>query len=54
MSAPTCPAATFSIVRSDGTTKIVAAYYMVIAAYLPWAYLARNDNHIICRYLRRG
>ncbi len=30
----------------DGTTEIVAAYYMVIVAYLPWAYLARNDNHI--------
>ena len=30
----------------DGTTEIVAAYYMVIIAYLPWAYLARNDNHI--------
>jgi TRAP-type C4-dicarboxylate transport system permease small subunit len=30
----------------DGTTEIVAAYYMVIVAYLPWAYLARNDTHI--------
>ncbi len=30
----------------EGTTEIVSAYYMVIVAYLPWAYLARNDNHI--------
>jgi TRAP-type C4-dicarboxylate transport system permease small subunit len=30
----------------DGTTEIVANYYMVIVAYLPWAYIARNDNHI--------
>ncbi len=30
----------------EGTTEFVAAYYMVIVAYLPWAYLARNDNHI--------
>ena len=30
----------------DGTTEIVSAYYMVLVAYLPWAYLARNDTHI--------
>lgn len=30
----------------EGTTEIVSAYYMVIVAYLPWAYLARNDTHI--------
>jgi TRAP-type C4-dicarboxylate transport system permease small subunit len=29
-----------------GTTEIVSAYYMVAAAYLPWAWIARNDNHI--------
>ena len=29
-----------------GTTEIVAAYYMVAAAYLPWAWVARNDGHI--------
>jgi TRAP-type C4-dicarboxylate transport system permease small subunit len=29
-----------------GTTEIVSAYYMVAAAYLPWAYLARNNGHI--------
>ena len=31
----------------EGTTEIVSAYYMVIVAYLPWAYLARNDTHIV-------
>lgn len=30
----------------EGTTEIVSAYYMVVVAYLPWAYLARNDTHI--------
>jgi len=30
----------------EGTTEVVSAYYMVIVAYLPWAYLARHDNHI--------
>lgn len=30
-----------------GTTEIVSAYYMVAAAYLPWAWLARNDDHIM-------
>ncbi len=30
----------------DGTTEIVAAYYMVAVAYLPWAWVARNDGHI--------
>lgn len=30
----------------EGTTEYVSAYYMVIVAYLPWAYLARNDTHI--------
>jgi TRAP-type C4-dicarboxylate transport system permease small subunit len=29
-----------------GTTEIVSAYYMVAAAYLPWAWIARNNNHI--------
>ena len=31
----------------EGTTEIVAAYYMVAIAYLPWAFVARNDNHIV-------
>jgi TRAP-type C4-dicarboxylate transport system permease small subunit len=30
----------------EGTTEIVSGYYMVAAAYLPWAYLARTDGHI--------
>jgi TRAP-type C4-dicarboxylate transport system permease small subunit len=30
----------------DGTTEIVSAYYMVVVAYLPWAFVARHDNHI--------
>lgn len=29
-----------------GTTEIVSAYYMVAAAYLPWAWLALTDSHI--------
>lgn len=29
-----------------GTTEVVSAYYMVAAAYLPWAWLALNDEHI--------
>jgi TRAP-type C4-dicarboxylate transport system permease small subunit len=30
----------------EGTTEIAAAYYMVAVAYLPWAWVARNDGHI--------
>jgi len=30
----------------EGTTETAAAYYMVAVAYLPWAWLARNDAHI--------
>ncbi len=30
-----------------GTTEIVSAWYMVAICYLPWAYVARNDNHIV-------
>lgn len=29
-----------------GTTEIVSAYYMVAVAYLPWAWIARNNDHI--------
>lgn len=29
-----------------GTTELVSAYYMVAAAYLPWAWLALTDSHI--------
>jgi TRAP-type C4-dicarboxylate transport system permease small subunit len=30
-----------------GTTEVVAGYYMVMVAYLPWAYVAASDNHIV-------
>jgi TRAP-type C4-dicarboxylate transport system permease small subunit len=30
-----------------GTTEIVSAWYMVAICYLPWAYVARNDQHIV-------
>jgi TRAP-type C4-dicarboxylate transport system permease small subunit len=29
-----------------GTTEIVAGWYMVATAYLPWAYISRTDGHI--------
>jgi len=29
-----------------GTTEIVSAYYMILVAYLPWAWIARQDNHL--------
>lgn len=38
----------------DGTTEIVSAYYMVIVAYLPWAFLARNDAHIAADIFTRS
>jgi TRAP-type C4-dicarboxylate transport system permease small subunit len=31
----------------EGTTETVAAYYMVAIAYLPWAWIARHDRHIV-------
>ena len=31
----------------DGTTEIVAAYYMVMVAYAPWTWLASRDRHIV-------
>jgi TRAP-type C4-dicarboxylate transport system permease small subunit len=37
----------------EGTTEIVAGYYMVALAYLPWAWLARNDNHIVAGMFAR-
>jgi TRAP-type C4-dicarboxylate transport system permease small subunit len=37
----------------EGTTEIVAAYYMVAVAYLPWAWIARNDNHIVAGIFER-
>jgi TRAP-type C4-dicarboxylate transport system permease small subunit len=31
----------------EGTTEIVAAWYMVLIAYGPWAWIAARDNHIV-------
>lgn len=31
----------------EGTTEIVAVYYMVVIAYLPWAWISSRDNHIV-------
>ncbi len=30
-----------------GTTEIVAGWYMVAIAFLPWAWLERNNSHIV-------
>lgn len=30
----------------EGTTEIVSGIYMVTMAYLPWAWIARNNGHI--------
>jgi TRAP-type C4-dicarboxylate transport system permease small subunit len=30
----------------EGTTEIVSAYYMVVAAYLPWAWVTRHNGHL--------
>jgi TRAP-type C4-dicarboxylate transport system permease small subunit len=37
----------------EGTTEVVAAYYMVLAAYLPWAWLAQHDRHIVAGFFKR-
>jgi TRAP-type C4-dicarboxylate transport system permease small subunit len=29
-----------------GTTEIVSGWYMIAVAYLPWAFVAREDGHI--------
>jgi TRAP-type C4-dicarboxylate transport system permease small subunit len=36
----------------DGTTEIVAAYYMILVAYCPWAWVASRDNHIVAGLFR--
>jgi TRAP-type C4-dicarboxylate transport system permease small subunit len=36
-----------------GTTEFVAAYYMVIVAYAPWAWLSSRDNHIVAGVFQR-
>lgn len=30
-----------------GTTEIVGGWYMVAIAFLPWAHIAKNDQHIV-------
>jgi TRAP-type C4-dicarboxylate transport system permease small subunit len=37
----------------EGTTEIVAAYYMVVVAYLPWAWIASRDGHIVAGFFKR-
>lgn len=37
----------------EGTTEVVAGYYMVAIAYLPWAHVARNDSHIVAGIFRQ-
>jgi TRAP-type C4-dicarboxylate transport system permease small subunit len=37
----------------EGTTEVVAAYYMVAVAYLPWAWVARHDRHIVAGVFQR-
>jgi len=37
-----------------GTTEIVSGYYMILVAYLPWAMIARNDDHIMVDLFTRA
>ena len=37
-----------------GTTEIVSAYYMVAASYLPWAWIARGNSHIMVELFTRS
>jgi TRAP-type C4-dicarboxylate transport system permease small subunit len=37
----------------EGTTEIVAAYYMVLVAYCPWAFIASRDGHIVAGIFQR-
>ena len=30
-----------------GTNEIASGYYMILVAYLPWALVSRNDQHIV-------
>ena len=36
-----------------GTPEIVSGYYMIAVAYLPWALIARNDDHITVELFTR-
>jgi TRAP-type C4-dicarboxylate transport system permease small subunit len=31
----------------EGTTEIVSGWYMVAIAFLPWAWIEKNDSHIV-------
>jgi TRAP-type C4-dicarboxylate transport system permease small subunit len=37
----------------SGTTEIASAYYMILITYLPWAWIARNDEHITVELFTR-
>ncbi len=37
-----------------GTNEIVSGYYMILVAYLPWALVTRNDQHITVELFTRG
>jgi TRAP-type C4-dicarboxylate transport system permease small subunit len=36
-----------------GTNEIVSGYYMILLVYLPWAYIARNNGHIVADIFTR-
>lgn len=36
-----------------GTNEVVSAYYMVAAAFLPWAWIARSNGHIAVELFTR-
>ena len=36
-----------------GTTEIVAGWYMVAIAFAPWAWIAKNNNHIVAGMFQR-
>lgn len=36
-----------------GTNEIVSGYYMILLVYLPWAYIARNNAHIVADIFTR-
>lgn len=37
-----------------GTNEIVSGYYMILIVYLPWAFIARNENHIVADIFARA
>ncbi len=37
----------------QGTTEIVAGWYMVAICYLPWAWLTQSNNHIVAGVFER-